>query len=338
MSQTWVENNEGSGGDTVKQGLINLEDKLDSMASQHSGTSRPSYAVPGTVFFDSTSSSEKLELMETASPDVWREIFVKGISQLALTDIPDGLLTAAKFDSGVLSTPSDDSVTAAKIASIWNIQAKSSGYTAADQDLVVATLGSSWTLTLPASPNANDRIKVVVASVTGSSGLTISGGAKNIGAFGTSLLLINEDERVELLYNGTKWLVVDSHLKPQVCELQGVNNGSTGSSLAAVDFDTSLVDQKGLGDLTTNKITIRRAGIVVVEANGQLTTSSSEHAMQIDLNGSQLAYAANLPNGIAGSYDYLSLSRTLSVVAGDELTLQCQRIDDTPRLSVREIR
>lgn len=338
MGQTWVENNEGAGGTTFKAGMVNLEDKLDSAASQHSGTSRPSYAVPGMVFYNSTASSEILELMKSTGPDTWMEVFVKGISQLALTDIPDGLLTAAKFASGVLSTtPADDTVTYAKIASIWNIQAKSTTYTAADQDLVVATLGSSWTLTLPAAPNTNDRIAVVAGAVTGTAALTISGGSKQIGTFGTSLLLINEGERVELLYNGTKWLVLQAYLKPQAAEARGVSNGtSAATTLTAVDFDTSLLDQAGLIDLATDKITMRRAATVRVTAEGQKTYNSSTGALQIDLNGSQLVYADADSNTDLGTW--LHCSRLLTVSAGDYFTLQAQRIEDTPRLSVVEIR
>ena len=41
MSQTWVENHEGPGGTTVKDGLQNLEDKLDSMRAFFGGTAFP---------------------------------------------------------------------------------------------------------------------------------------------------------------------------------------------------------------------------------------------------------------------------------------------------------
>lgn len=41
MAQNWVNNDEGAGGDTVKQGMINLEQKLDTVRSQFSGTAFP---------------------------------------------------------------------------------------------------------------------------------------------------------------------------------------------------------------------------------------------------------------------------------------------------------
>ena len=44
MSQTWVENNEAADGTTVKQGMINLEDKLDTVRSQFSGSAFPTDA------------------------------------------------------------------------------------------------------------------------------------------------------------------------------------------------------------------------------------------------------------------------------------------------------
>lgn len=81
MSQTWVENDESADGTTVKQGMINLEDKLDTVRSQFSGTSFPTDAdrAVGQLCWRTDSTEPTgvgLYLLTSLSPDTW--IFLMG--------------------------------------------------------------------------------------------------------------------------------------------------------------------------------------------------------------------------------------------------------------------
>ena len=119
MSQTWVENDEGAAGDTVKTGLINLEDKHDTLQSNWSGATAPSSSltVVGQTWHDTTAS--KLKILTTKSPsDTWKEIPVDGYTTFGPTWLATDAVETAKIAADAVTTAkiADDAVTAAKVA------------------------------------------------------------------------------------------------------------------------------------------------------------------------------------------------------------------------------
>ncbi len=74
MAQTWVENNENADGTTIKQGMINLENKALTLQTNWSGTTAPSPDVTqiGQFFWNTT--EQKLYQLTTKTPsDTWAE-------------------------------------------------------------------------------------------------------------------------------------------------------------------------------------------------------------------------------------------------------------------------
>jgi alpha-tubulin suppressor-like RCC1 family protein len=103
MPQTWVETDESAGGDTVKTGLINTEDKHDTQQSCWSGTTAPSdtLTVIGQLWAD-TSGTPVLKFLESKSPDVWKIITTQGDAQVnAATLATDAVETAKIKDLNV---------------------------------------------------------------------------------------------------------------------------------------------------------------------------------------------------------------------------------------------
>ncbi len=100
MVQTWVENNEASGGDTVKLGLENLENKLDTMRSMFGGSAFPTDAdrVAGQLCWRTSGGARGVGMyvLETrvegdAPSDVWKFVF----SDSELTAYGESLQVAA---------------------------------------------------------------------------------------------------------------------------------------------------------------------------------------------------------------------------------------------------
>ena len=182
--------------------------------------------------------------------------------------IADTAVTAAKLGAGAVTTDkiNDGAVTAAKLASglslLWSTVAKSGTYTAASGQLVIATAGTSWTLSLPASPSANARVGVYLAGVTGTSVLTVDGGSKSIGQGGTTLNMYVYGDRLELVYSGTAWVVVGGELSSHICSIQqtGMTRAAPGISFQTIAYNTTLQDRGGLQNVAANRIDIRRSG------------------------------------------------------------------------------
>lgn len=89
----------------------------------------------------------------------------------------------------------------------------SSTQTVASLNMVVFadTSGGAFTLTLPASPSANEYVRIKHASTTSwqANNLTIAGNGKSFlgpdGSTDTTLVLDTDLGGVELVYNGTYW-------------------------------------------------------------------------------------------------------------------------------------
>lgn len=249
-----------------------------------------------------------------------------GLGALAvLSTVGTSQLQAGSVTGSIIP---DDSIAAAKLMAearnTWTLQTKSTTYTAVAGEFVVATLGSSWTLTLPASPTTGDRVGVYVDGVTGSSALTVSGGAKNIGQQGTSFVLYVPGDTVTLVYNGAKWVVLSTQVAPH-------SASATGAGLA---LDTSLSDNAGLVDLANNRITIRRSGVVKINAVFSYASAGSNRHNAINVNAVQVGDGV-LCGAIA--YQTSTASVIVAVSSGDHITLAGPASPTYNTLSVEEV-
>jgi len=422
MVQTWVDNNEGAGGDIVLDGMINLENKLDSVRSAFSGTAFPtdSARVVGQCCWRTDSGETEgpgLYRLKTKDPtpsnDVW--IFQFGDTALTLfgeslnnsanaaaartllglgtastlvsgtgagevqtnsqnegdylqiaNDLSDVTAATARTNLGlqalaILATVGTTeldalAVTRAKLAVIeqsFQMLTKSGAFTAAAMDHITATVGTSWTLTLPAAPNAGDRVSIYCKSVTAGQVLTIDGGTKTIiGGITTTLSMYVAGDQAELCYDGTEWVPSSSlYLAPHYGQISVAGfTRAAGSTLLIVPFDTDDFSgaNAGLGDHTSDRITIKRAGNYQID--GQLLFDQfgpTRMVLQTKLNGTtpiQEALVDNLHDWDSGTHrSQVALSHIYALAAGDYVELfQAEEVAAAPasyaRLSVKELR
>jgi len=230
---------------------------------------------------------------------------------------------------------------------------KAGAYTAAAMDHITATVGTSWTLTLPAAPNAGDRVSIYCKSVTAGQVLTIDGGTKTIlGGITTTLSMYVTGDRVELAYDGTEWVPVGSmYLAPHYGQISATGfTRAPGSTLLIIPFDADDFSgaNAGLGDHTSDRVTIKRAGNY--QLDGELLFDSQGPAfmvLQMKLNGStdiQTLYAEDAVDWGGSTYrKRVAISIMYPLAAGDYIELfQAEEVAAAPasyaRLSVKELR
>ena len=415
MSQTWTENDEGSGGTTIKQGMINLEDKGDSLRSNFSGTAFPTDAdrVVGQFCYRTDGGAPTgigLYILTVKDPTPANDTWVRVpdiVTAFVLTLLDDadaatfrttlGLGTAAVLSTGTsagnvptvtnanslylrisqlfaeiaslgssaqatargnlglgaLATLSTigaaqlsvnsvgtsalqpGSVTQTELAADaknnWTTVAKTTTYTVAASEFVKATVGSSWTLTLPASPSAGQRVGIYVDSVTGSAELTIDGGSNSIGQQGTSMKLYLPGDTLTLIYDGAKWMPLAAEIKPHICRVTktGITRTSSYLAWATQDVDTSSIDQGVLADLVNDKIVIRRTGLYAVTGFFAASQSGPAYMMiRILNNASPITHNVTLEN-VSDAYNSANDDivgpfhrEVFSLTAGDEIQIQ----------------
>jgi hypothetical protein len=253
------------------------------------------------------------------------------LAKMASNSVGSSQIVSAAVTTAKLA---DGSVTTAKLASgvgiFFNVVAKSAAYTASASDFVVATVGTSWTLTLPSTPSVNDRVGVYVASVTGSQVLTLSA-PEGIAGYGTTLPLYVARERLELIYDGSTWVIVAGTLTQHRCQmsLTGFSRSSPGSSWVTLALDTADIDIGQLANVGSNRIDIRRTGIYEVRMNCYTAqVGPTYNIWRVLKNGAAFSYGV-VDDNVHDNYADSSADRSgihwsefANLTAGDYLELQ----------------
>ena len=110
MVQTFDTTATGALGDTVKTGIVNNDAKAATLQSNWAGSTAPDASVTevGQTWFDTSLSPPLLKILESADPDVWKEVVTQG----------DGQVNAATLEADAVETAKilDLNVTTAKLA------------------------------------------------------------------------------------------------------------------------------------------------------------------------------------------------------------------------------
>ena len=231
------------------------------------------------------------------------------LSSVGTTQIGDGAVTRAKCES---------------IQQSFNHVTKNTSHTAVAQEFVTCTVTTDWTLTLPAAPLTGQRVGAFILSSTSSKVLTIDGGTKNIGTGGTTLLMYDAGDRIELAYDGLQWVPVAMYLTPHRAQMSVTGfTRSASSSFASLPFDTVDFDNAGIADVTTDRLTIKRDGIY--DVRGLMIASQvgpTGWVVRILKNGSELHSHSQEDIHDHASSDgspVVSIANRYSLAAGDYL-------------------
>jgi alpha-tubulin suppressor-like RCC1 family protein len=104
MAQVFEVTDAGAGGDTVKTGIVNNDNRTSTLQSNWSGATAPpdTKTVISQFWADSSTSPPTLKILETKSPDVWKIIPLQGDAQVnAATLATDSVETAKIKDLNV---------------------------------------------------------------------------------------------------------------------------------------------------------------------------------------------------------------------------------------------
>jgi hypothetical protein len=241
---------------------------------------------------------------------------------------------------------------------------KTANYTAAVNDLVRTDCsGGSFTVTMPASPSANDQVGVFLRdtnSGANSNTVTISPNSGQ-SIFGGPVKLFVEGDCVVFQYQGATdgWVIVADRRQAHTA-LIGSTSGQTFNqdTTTQVTFNTVVFDNAGLASTANDDITIRRAGRYHVAARYSLNNAPSSGILfnlGIRKNGSDVAIVKRSVSDASSISDFENprdtFSDILSLDEGDVLTLALYQYNSSfdnldastatsamPRLSVTEVR
>lgn len=231
--------------------------------------------------------------------------------------------------------------------------AKSANYTAVAGDLIVGTAtASSWTATLPASPNAGDLVGVKAGSISGGFTITIGRNGNNIDGAAADVVLYVTGDYVELQFDGTGWQIVSDKRIPHACRAyRSTAQTVATATLTKITSLTSGTDVGGMFDGTNNRFNVLRTGRYFVRGNvyfGGVIDDGEFSQTRIAVDGSQVLNAL-IYSPVANGFVIAPVSGVLDLTAGSYVELYCQHIEganqntDTttelrPQLDMLEIR
>lgn len=250
----------------------------------------------------------------------------------------------------------------ATLATRWLVATatKTANYDAAVNDLVVCDCsGGSFTVTLP-TPSNNDEVGVLLLADTVPNTVTIDSDGGSIlgknGSQGATIDLYIENDYVRLKYLGSNvWQLVDDERTLHYAHMRG--DATTGQTVphnttTVIDFATEVEDNAGLSDVTTNEVTIRRAGTYSITASAGVASGAVLEIWNLNLrlNGSNIRGATSTPAAVSSNVVH-NFAANVRLAAGDVLTMSCvQQSSDssdktillteaaTSRIFVQEIR
>ena len=215
----------------------------------------------------------------------------------------------------------------------WSVTSVTTTATASAGQFLVATGGTGYTVSLPATPSTGNRVAVYLDTITASYALTISSNGETFSsaiatdAANTEIKLWIAGDRVELIYDGTQWVAIsreyrssgapDAVLEDQKSE--GTHGGtSSTSSWDARDLNTEVRNIGDILSLSANRFTPRQDGWVEF-----MTTIYSSDSGRARLRNITDGTTAGLGvNAHAPSATNAKLYGGAAVLAGKEYELQ----------------
>ena len=160
---------------------------------------------------------------------------------------------------------------------------KTSAYTATAWEEVLCDVsgGTSFDISLPASPTVGDQVRIVLISEHSTANVYIDRNGSNwIGSTDTDIedkymLCLNGDNvTVKYVGGSTGWMVTVDGIKPHICILKKtVSQSIPFNTTTKVNWDSVSVDLGGLADLANEYIVIRRKGYYLL--NGSINMNYS---------------------------------------------------------------
>lgn len=169
------------------------------------------------------------------------------------------------------------------------ITSKTTGYTAADGDLVSCDAsGGAFTITMPASPSTDDRIGIYLENGSFTLAVTIQGNGNNLAEYGTSVALKTPGDLLMFQYDGSKWIIESNGLQTESLD-----------SLAAASIDED-DDGVRLYDGDAAEDYEKRASVKSMGAPYVQDTALGTAAGDLYFRPSANTHWSNLPKGSDG--------------------------------------
>lgn len=243
--------------------------------------------------------------------------------------LSNGVIQAIMMGSNSVGTAAiiDANVTRAKLAqgaiARANASSKTSSYTLVDDDDILngdATSGA-LTFTLPPVSGRTGKRYTIRKTDSSTNAVIIDGDGSEQVEGAANYELLNAGELVTVLCTGTDWIIVEKKLRKEIVALDTSTSTwtQTGGGWALVPH--SVTTDSTRFPISSNGITIRRAGRYSLRLSQAITGANGENIrLGYTINaGSQVAYGGTFfnDNNGSGSNNFFSKEYQVTLAKGD---------------------
>lgn len=216
---------------------------------------------------------------------------------------------------------------------------KSAAYTAVSGDEVLCDTNAAagdFDITLPASPNAGDVVRIVLITDHATRDVKIDRNGSNwMGSTAADIedryMLCLEGDSVTVKYmgGGVGWSVIDDSIQIHKAYMRPATQTTTltTGNLIKLVYDTSVYDKGGLVDLTNEQFTIRRTGEYFVKTMASMVPTAA--GVQVELFIWTSAGQCQSYNYGFNGYSTCETSKTIVLTEGDTVIFYLRHNDAT---------
>lgn len=212
---TEVSNNEDVSANTINRHTHGNKLTLDGIIDMGSGeiiTDDERYAITwnsGEIVSHTTNTNNPHAVAYTDFELLEGKIILGDDSDTAASAVLVSAGTEFENDEGTIKIKENSLDLGSKVSSWINIETINSATTLESNTLYLATVSSSYSVTLPASPENGVKIEIKVISVGEDEELTINRNGNNIEGTAEDLIIKYKNNSVTLIYyNTTGWIIV----------------------------------------------------------------------------------------------------------------------------------
>ena len=211
--------------------------------------------------------------------------------------------------------------------------AKTTTYTAsANEGIIANTSGGAWTLTLPASPSAGDKVFVADGDDWSTNNLTVARNGSTIEGSAADFTMDYGGVNVGFIYDGSTWQV---YPQAGLLQLMGIDDNATSTALTI-----SSSGDVGIGTSPTQRLDVREektGGGVLIQVyntdNSDTTTQTAGLALGPDTRGATARITAVKENASFAANAGRDVALTFSSVLNNSPT-EAMRIDSSGNVGI----
>ncbi len=220
--------------------------------------------------------------------------------------------------------------------------------------VLASDASGDFTITLPAAASNSGRVYYIKKTNSSENEITIDGNSTETIDGATEVVLYVQYDAIRILCDGSNWHIVADERIPHTASMKRTTAQSMPHNTTTdVDFNSEVFDIGNIADITTDKITIKRAGKYLLTGSGGITVENLDRVnVNVDVEGTtEAANWLSCSFTASDATHIASASVVVNLASGDEIDMSMYQYDDSaggaqnthtgagvPTLTVTEIR